>query len=231
MNKDLYDLSYSAKKDFDRKVFRIFFTIAFIFIILNVILYLVAFPLKQKSSSMEPSLPSSSCIMFSPLKNPSRGDVVVLNPLANKETSLFRRFLDCFVVFFTGRQFSINDDFSLMGEQNLIRRVVAVPGDTIYMRDHVLYIKPKGEKHFLTEFELIKNSYDINIVASPVGWENDIGTSNSFDEFVLQDKQYFVLGDKRNSCVDSRFFGTVTLKDIRATALFMFYPFSRFKLF
>ena len=118
-----------------------------------------------------------------------------------------------------------------MGDQFLIRRVIGMPGDTIYMRDHVLYIKPQGDKHFLTEFELIKKSYNINVLASPAGWDNLIGVTGSFEEIVLGENEYFVLGDNRNSCIDSRLWGVVPKSDIKATALFCYFPFSKLRLF
>ena len=231
MNKDLYELSYSAKKDFNQKVVNIVLFIVLIYLSINLMLAFVFFPLKQKSVSMEPDIVENSCIFFTPLMNPVRGDVVVLDNLADDDTNVFEILLNSFVKFFTAQQFSYNKNRKLMGDQYLIRRVIGMPGDSIYMRDHVLYIKPKGEKHFLTEFELIKNGYNINVVASPVGWDNTIGVTGSFDEIVLGDKEFFVLGDNRNSCIDSRVWGAVSLSKIKATALFCYFPFTKVKLF
>ena len=187
--------------------------------------------MRQKSVSMEPDIIENSCIFFTPLKSCSRGDVVLLEPFTEEKLNFLSKMSDLFVRFFTAQQFSIYRDKKLMGDQFLIRRVIGMPGDTIYMRDHVLYIKPQGDKHFLTEFELIKKSYNINVLASPVGWDNLIGVTGSFEEIVLGENEYFVLGDNRNSCIDSRLWGVVSKSDIKATALFCYFPFSKLRLF
>lgn len=231
MNKDLYELSYSAKKDFNKKVFHIVLFVVLIYLSINLILNFVIFPLRQKSVSMEPDIIENSCIFFTPLKSCSRGDVVLLEPFTEEKLNFLSKMSDLFVRFFTAQQFSIYRDKKLMGDQFLIRRVIGMPGDTIYMRDHVLYIKPQGDKHFLTEFELIKKSYNINVLASPAGWDNLIGVTGSFEEIVLGENEYFVLGDNRNSCIDSRLWGVVSKSDIKATALFCYFPFSKLRLF
>lgn len=231
MNKDLYELSYSAKKDFNKKVFHIVLFVVLIYLSINLILNFVVFPLRQKSVSMEPDIIENSCIFFTPLKGCSRGDVVLLEPFTEEKLNFLSKMSDLFVRFFTAQQFSIYRDKKLMGDQFLIRRVIGMPGDTIYMRDHVLYIKPQGDKHFLTEFELIKKSYNINVLASPAGWDNLIGVTGSFEEIVLGENEYFVLGDNRNSCIDSRLWGVVSKSDIKATALFCYFPFSKLRLF
>lgn len=231
MNKDLYELSYSAKKDFNKKVFHIVLFVVLIYLSINLILNFVIFPLRQKSVSMEPDIIENSCIFFTPLKGCSRGDVVLLEPFTEEKLNFLSKMSDLFVRFFTAQQFSIYRDKKLMGDQFLIRRVIGMPGDTIYMRDHVLYIKPQGDKHFLTEFELIKKSYNINVLASPAGWDNLIGVTGSFEEIVLGENEYFVLGDNRNSCIDSRLWGVVSKSDIKATALFCYFPFSKLRLF
>lgn len=231
MNKDLYELSYSAKKDFNKKVFHIVLFVVLIYLSINLILNFVVFPLRQASVSMEPDIIENSCIFFTPLKGCSRGDVVLLEPFTEEKLNFLSKMSDLFVRFFTAQQFSIYRDKKLMGDQFLIRRVIGMPGDTIYMRDHVLYIKPQGDKHFLTEFELIKKSYNINVLASPAGWDNLIGVTGSFEEIVLGENEYFVLGDNRNSCIDSRLWGVVSKSDIKATALFCYFPFSKLRLF
>lgn len=231
MNKDLYELSYSAKKDFNKKVFHIVLFVVLIYLSINLILNFVIFPLRQASVSMEPDIIENSCIFFTPLKGCSRGDVVVLEPFTEEKLNFFSKINDLFIRFFTAQQFSIFRDNKLMGDQFLIRRVIGMPGDTVYMRDHVLYIKPQGDKHFLTEFELIKKSYNINVLASPAGWDNLIGVTGSFEEIVLGENEYFVLGDNRKSCIDSRLWGVVPKSDIKATALFCYFPFSKLRLF
>ena len=58
------------------------------------------------------------------------------------------------------KQISYLENSDFPNKNNQLRRVIGMPGDIIYMRDYVLYVKPAGEKHFLTEFEIIEKNYE-----------------------------------------------------------------------
>lgn len=232
MNKKLFELSYSVRKDFEKRISFAFFFVICIFVVINILINFVIFPVRTASDSMEPDSPKNSCILFSPLKrNVERGSVVLLEPLLNSENSMVLKFADCFVRFFTAQQFSIISSRKNMGANRLVRRVIAVPGDTIYMRDYVMYIKPAGENFFLTEFELVKKPYNVSINAAPSLWDSSVGVCGSFDQITLGEDEYFVLGDYRNSCVDSRFFGTVKSKEFKAGALFSYFPLNKIRIY
>lgn len=232
MNKKLFELSYSVRKDFEKKIsFALFFVIC-IFVAINLLITFAAFSVRLASSSMEPDSGKNTCILFSPLKrNSGRGSVVLLEPLLESDDSLLFKAADCLVRFFTAQQVSIISSRKNMGANRIVRRVIGVPGDTIYMRDYVMYIKPAGEDFFLTEFELVKKPYNVSINAAPSLWDSSLGVCGSFDQITLGDDEYFVLGDYRNSCVDSRFFGTVKNKDIKAGALFSYFPLNKIKIY
>lgn len=232
MNKDLYELSYSLKKDYEKKVLSVVSVFITVFIVINLILSFLIFPLKIKSVSMSSEIEKDSVLLFSPVfKKIKRGDVVLLKELSEEKGSFFKRSINLFVTFFTARQISLDNLNNLMGNNSLVRRVVGLPGDTIYMRDYVVYIKPRGEDFFLTEFELIENPYNVNITAAPSMWDSGLGVSGSFDEMVLGNSEYFVLGDYRNSTVDSRMWGPVKNNVIKAKALLCYFPFSKVSLF
>lgn len=232
MNKDLYELSYSLKKDFEKKVLSVVSIVIFVFIVLNLVLSFLIFPLKVNSMSMTPDIAKDSVVLFTPIKkNIKRGDVVLIKERTSEKRSRLLKVVDSFVVFFTAQQLSLENFNHLMGDQKQVRRIVGIPGDTIYMRDYVMYIKPAGEKYFLTEFELIQKSYNVSINAAPAMWDSSLGVAGSFDEFVLGDSEYFVLGDYRNSAVDSRLWGPVKSNLIKARALLCYFPFNRISLY
>lgn len=232
MNNELYKMSYSMKKDFDRKVFRIVFFIILFFTSINLILNFVIFPVRQVSVSMSPDIDENSCLFFSPLNtNYYRGSVVLVEERNPEENSFFENVADLFLGFFTARQFYYSERKGLMGERSQIRRVTGLPGDTIYMRDYVLYIKPAGESLFKTEFELTDRSYEIDVQTAPAGWDSVLGVAGTFDEITLGEGEYFLTGDKRNSCPDSRFWGPVKSSSIKAGALVQFFPFNKMKFF
>ena len=94
-----------------------------------------------------------------------------------------------------------------------------------------MYIKPKGEKHFLTEFELCNHPYNVTFNAYPASWDTSIGIVGYSEEYTLKDNEYFVLADNRSSCTDSRLSGPVTVQNIRGKALFCYFPFNKLKLY
>ena len=181
---------------------------------------------------MIPDISEKSVVMVSPVvSNYERGDIVLLKARKSGKVNFFSKFADCFVRFFTAQQISLFEKNDLPASKAHIRRIVGMPGDTIYMRDYVLYIKPAGDKHFLTEFEIVNEPYNVTFFVPPADWDTGIGVKGSFDEFTLGSDEYFVLADNRKSSDDSRLWGSVSKNDIRAKALFCYFPFKNFKLF
>lgn len=224
--------SYQVRKEKQRKIFIIVLFVVSLFAVVNLINNHVVFPVKQSSVSMIPDIPENSVIMVTPLnRNYERGDVVLLKERKSKNSSNFYNFARMIVSFFTGQQFnpSVNKEFP--GTSMKLRRIVGIPGDTFYMRDYVLYVKPAGEKHFLTEFEITNVSYDVTFYIAPNNWDSSLGVKGSFDEITLKDDEYFLLADNRKSSDDSRLWGIVNSKDIRAKAMFCYFPFNKIKFF
>lgn len=224
--------SYQARKEKERKVLMILLFFISIILLVNVIMSFVVFPVKQNSVSMVPDIPESSSIMVSPLsKNYKRGDVVLIKARKNVENSTLYTIGNQFVKFFTGQQFDFNVHKEFPGTSSSLRRIVGIPGDTFYMRDYVMYIKPAGEKHFLTEFEIADTNYDVTFFIAPDGWDSSLGVKGSFDEITLGENEYFLLADNRKASDDSRLWGIVTTKDIKAKALMCYFPFNKIKFF
>ncbi len=223
---------YQMKKAKQRKVFLIFLYAVFLFAFINTILTYIIFPVRQTSLSMIPDVQQESVVMVSPVASKyERSDIVLIGKRVSEEKGLFDRFCELFISFFTGRQVFVSEDSSFPGTKQKLRRIVGMPGDTIYMRDYVMYVKPKGTRHFLTEFEITPKTYNVTFFTAPAGWDSSLGVKGSFDEIVLADDEYFVLGDNRKSTDDSRLWGVVTKDDIDAKALFCYLPFKNFKLY
>lgn len=180
---------------------------------------------------MIPDVPEKSVVLVSPVAaNYERGDVVLLNPrFAAKKNFLISQ-IDRLVRFFTAQQISLFENSGLPSSKSHIRRIVGMPGDTIYMRDYVLYIKPAGERHFLTEFEIVKEPYNVTFYVPPADWDTEIGVKGSFEEITLGYNEYFVLADNRKSSDDSRLWGAVDKDEITAKVLMCYFPFNSFKL-
>ncbi len=80
------------------------------------------------------------------------------------------------------------------GYKKIIKRVVACPGDSIYIQNGNLYVNDGLSPY---QFEPIE---DAGLIA---------------DKLILLDDEYFCLGDNRNNSNDSRKFGVFTPKTIK----------------
>lgn len=224
--------SYQIKKERRRRTcFLILFFIC-LYIFINVVITFLIYPVKQNSVSMIPDVPEKSVVMVSPVAgNYQRGDVVLLEPRYSQKRNFFLSQVDFFVRFFTAQQISLFEENGLPSSKSHIRRIVGMPGDTIYMRDYVLYIKPASERHFFTEFEIVEEPYNVTFYVPPADWDTEIGVKGSFDEITLGYNEYFVLADNRKSSDDSRLWGAVKKDEISAKVLMCYFPFRNFKFF
>jgi len=125
--------------------------------------------------------------------------------------------------------------------QNYIKRVVAVAGDTVEIKDGQLYvndqklrrqtlpqstldnirIKVRGELLQGDVFEEINGDAKYKIfLAGPPHDE----TSTDFEKITIPKNHCFVLGDNRNDSRDSRHFGPVPLATIKGRADYLYWP-------
>ena len=232
MNRQLYEYSYELRKQRKRKF--LFFIIYFfiIYFLINIIFAFLIFPVKQVSTSMVPDFPENSISFVTPLNvTMNRGDVVLLKNKVTDPKNVFEKIWHNISLFFTAHQYDSYAKKEYPDTNNQIRRVVGLPGDEIYMNDYVLYIKPQGEKHFLTEFELSKKAYNLTFVTPPSDWNGSVGVKGSFDPITLGADEYFVLGDNRIAVSDSRLWGSISKKDIKGKILVKYFPFNSIKFY
>lgn len=232
MNRNIEVFSYQLKKERQKRAISVILFFICLYIFVNLAITYLVYPVNQNSCSMIPDVPENSVVMVSPLLNTyERGDVVLLKPRNSVDVNFFKRQADIFVRFFTAQKISIIEKTELPASKAHLRRVVGMPGDTIYMRDYVLYIKPAGQKHFLTEFEIVDKPYNVTFFVPPADWDTEIGIKGSFDEFTLGYNEYFVLADNRKSSDDSRLWGAVNKEDVSAKVFMCYFPFKSFRLF
>lgn len=81
----------------------------------------------------------------------------------------------------------------------VVRRVVALPGDTVEIRDGIVFINGLAER----------GSYSIT--------RTDPVSGGQHYPLLLRKNEYFVLGDRRETALDSRSFGLVTTDNILGT--------------
>jgi len=92
------------------------------------------------------------------------------------------------------------------GRDDLIKRVIGLPGDTIEVKDnHVVVNGTPLEEEYLE---------DVFMPDEPA--------------ITLGDEEVFVMGDNRNASFDSRRFGPIPLEDLVGQAFVTIWPLSRF---
>jgi signal peptidase I len=97
--------------------------------------------------------------------------------------------------------------------KDFIKRVIALPGEKLLIRDSVVYINGhRLDEPYLPEQWTILNN-----------WPGD-GT----DGRVMKSNEYFVMGDNRNRSQDSRIFNPITRDRIDGKAWFRIWPLDHF---
>lgn len=232
MKQNVYDYSYELRRERQHRNLVIFILILSVIVFLSVFFTFVLFPVYVRSDSMETDISKGGVVFVSPVfkKSPERGDVIFIDKNnAVKNQSVIKKIINTEIKLFTAQQIQPYESNKLSSKPCL-RRILALPGDTIYMKDYILYIKPAGDDHYLTEFELSENPYDIHIFSVPVGW-NEIGSIGNFEEKTLSDDEYFVLADNRVEGIDSRIWGNISGEVIVGKAVLQYFPFNRIHRF
>lgn len=229
-NSNLYTLSYGFRKQFQQKVFYTVLYFLFLAIFIDLITIFLVFPVYQKSDSMSPDIPGNAFVLCTPIVNKiNRGDVFLVDNTENNQSVLFN-IVNNVVRFFTLQKKGLEYDSTHLSTYKSLRRVVGLPGDMIYVKDYIVYIKPSGEDHCLTEFELTKKAYNLDIKTLPENWDESTGIKSSTTPFTLGVNQYFVLADNRFSSMDSRYWGVFEKSDLQAKSFLIYFPFRKIKL-
>jgi signal peptidase I len=96
---------------------------------------------------------------------------------------------------------------------DFIKRVIALPGERLLIRDGVVYINGhRLIEPYLPEAWVVFANWPVN---SPNG-------------MVIPPNQYFVMGDNRNKSQDSRYFGPIGRDRIDGRAWFRIWPLNHF---
>ena len=91
-----------------------------------------------------------------------------------------------------------------MCKTDFVKRLIGLPGEKIAIRHGIVYINDHP----------LKEPY-ITPDRAPI---------DDFGPYLIPDGRYFMMGDNRNNSRDSRYWGTVPLKDIRGKAWWRFWP-------
>ena len=102
-------------------------------------------------------------------------------------------------------------EYPLEPNKDFIKRVVGTPGDRVKLVDKVLYIN--GEAY--------REPYKRVNGQAPL--PKEMTHKDNFDEFVVPEGKYFMMGDNRDNSYDSRFWGFVDGDKIKGKALMIYW--------
>lgn len=115
--------------------------------------------------------------------------------------------------------------FSPFDGTRLVKRVVAVPGDTLELRENVLYLNGAPMTYELLGRETFAGEIYEDAAAVIARERNENGShlvmalpshkaSRSFSPVTVPPGRFFMMGDSRDNSFDSRYFGFVERKQI-----------------
>src|SRR5919202_6445715 len=90
------------------------------------------------------------------------------------------------------------------GEEDLIKRVVGVPGDQVEVRDGALFVNGERQEEPYVNREFPDDSF--------------------YGPTTVPQGKVFVMGDNRSNSRDSRFFGPLPIENIEGEAFVIFWP-------
>ncbi len=164
------------------------------------------------------------------------GDRVVVNKLA----------YDLKVPFTTIKVFKWGDPergdivvlFSPLDGIRLVKRVVGVPGDRIYMKDNQLFVNGRPATWRPIGFGVDRNQGSTMVVEEnlagrthEVMFTPQIPAVRTFGPVIVPDNFYFVMGDNRDNSNDSRFIGLIGRRQIVGEATAVAFSLDRSRYF
>ena len=247
MTRNPYRLSsYSSYRKRNKAYSYVFTLVRYILLVALVVGVIKFFFLGSfviESTSMSPQLETGDRVMTSPfvfgprygdnrslpgIRTPQYGDVVVLNSPYRPQISVWLRVLDAPIRFFTAQRVSLLPRPHGTETRDVIRRVAAVPGDTVRVERYIVYVRRSGETAFRSEFDLSARTYQLQADPLPPNWTARSPFSDAYSEYTLGPDEYFVVGDNRTEALDSRYWGPIGSRDITAKVLLRYWPLSRF---
>jgi signal peptidase I len=118
----------------------------------------------------------------------------------------------------------------------LVKRLIAMGGDTIYSRDAVVYINGLAQRQGYASPEQEKG--DPNEVSDLFDWQKRVGlaisrfgpapkqpTHDNWGPFIVPPGHFFMMGDNRYASKDSRYWGFVPRRNVRGRPLFVYYSY------
>ncbi len=234
-------LSYMEKKQSRGKFFGFIRTLILFFLVYALFSAVLFRSYRIGSVSMEPLFKEGDCIIVAPfmygvnipftdsripgVRKPQRGDIVALSPAYYQGFPWYMEAAELFVRFLTLQKVSVLPSAGKPWiNERMVKRVVGLPGDTIRIQDHTVYIQSTGKDIFFHEKDIIQKEYSVIHVPTPQGYDTGFPFSGTIGEIKLNDNEYFVIGDNRAESNDSTYWGPVSISQIKGKAVLQYWP-------
>lgn len=155
-----------------------------------------AFPVT--SSSMAPTVLKNDLLVINKLAEPGRGDVVLLDYRGDNASSRFSDVVDIELFKRVINSLFGKDEIPYKDGQ-LVRRIVAVSGDTVEIRNGNVFVN--GER--------LDESYIHPAGPGETADDEEGPFGEDFGPETIPENSFFVLGDNRSFSIDSRILGAI----------------------
>ena len=182
--------------------------------------YFIGTPTVVKMSSMKPTLIENQRLILNRWTRtthqvPERGDIITLEAPSDKLVDIDDT--DNVVARYDNEPTNWFSKFTYyfleIGKESYIKRVIALPGEHLEIKDGKVYINGEELDEPYLKDNVITTAGDVN---------------NPFYDLVVPENCIFVMGDNRAGSTDSRVFGCVPLDKIEGTVWIRFWPFNLF---
>jgi len=118
--------------------------------------------------------------------------------------------------------------------KSVVKRCVAIEGDTVVVMNKVLYVNGRklDEPYVQRSDRRVFRGVDLSLEAYQEEWEEGklfemfgVQIRDNFGPVVVPEDCVFAMGDNRDTSFDSRFWGPLHEKYLKGTPLFIFFSF------
>jgi signal peptidase I len=130
-------------------------------------------------------------------------------------------------------------DLEAMGDNptpTLVKRLVGMPGDTIYMREGLLHVNglpqrqgyaaaanPRGDPNETSA--LMEWQKEFELGGTRFGPAPRTPTNDHWGPLLVPERRYFMMGDNRYQSKDSRYWGLVPRENVKGRPMFVYYSY------
>ena len=233
--------SYLRGRKQRTRLLRLIITLTWFFLALGALGYMGLATARVAGTSMLPAFEEGDRILVSPypyglrlglsstryfpVRKPRRGDLVLARPAWAAGVPRWFAGLDTALRIISFQRLRLE---SLLGpgqgDEWILRRVVGLPGDTLYFEKGWCFIKPTDEAAFRREDEVVEEGYSLLLPESLPDWNRAFPGPSSSPPVQLTENEYFLLADNRMVLDDSRLWGAAPEAALIDRVLLKYWP-------